>query len=324
MWTYPWLWAVYLLKTGDTSFVKANFTAEGPSGKTEPSIKDTAHLIAADRTGPGGIMEKTNDIDANGYWTIDNYEALMGLWADHWLAQKVGDASEAKWAAAQYASLLKAVNKTLDATIAAGHLNYLPCSMTEPNTANRCVNAEDANWAAPFLFGRWAWDGSLFGAPRVRAGPQPDRRDLRLRVRPAGREAARQHLRRLPDPVLQHRLQRRLRRMGPGQRGLPQPGHRVVPVHGEQHPERPVLVVGERAVPQHRLALDRHPPRGRQRLVPARLGHRQRQHGAAGLPGRARSDGSLVVGRGVPDSWVRGGQVISLANFPPPGAGTPG
>ncbi len=37
--------------------------------------------------------------------------------------------------------------------------------MTEPNTDNRCANAEDANWAAPFLFGRWAWDGSLFGAP---------------------------------------------------------------------------------------------------------------------------------------------------------------
>ena len=37
--------------------------------------------------------------------------------------------------------------------------------MTEPNTSNRCVNAEDANWAAPFLFGRWAWDGYLFGAP---------------------------------------------------------------------------------------------------------------------------------------------------------------
>src|ERR1700744_312989 len=92
VWTYPWLWAVYLLKTGDTSFVKANFTAAGPSGKTEPSIRDTAPLIAADRTGPGGIREKTNDIDAGGYWTIDNYEALTGLWADHWLAQKVGDA----------------------------------------------------------------------------------------------------------------------------------------------------------------------------------------------------------------------------------------
>ena len=31
-------------------------------------------------------MEKTNDIDANGYWTIDNYEALMGLAAYRWLA----------------------------------------------------------------------------------------------------------------------------------------------------------------------------------------------------------------------------------------------
>jgi hypothetical protein len=29
-----------------------------------------------------------------------------------------------------------------------------------------------------------------------------------------------------------------------------------------------------------------------------------------------RSDGSLVVGRGVPDAWLRGGQAISLANFP--------
>jgi hypothetical protein len=29
-----------------------------------------------------------------------------------------------------------------------------------------------------------------------------------------------------------------------------------------------------------------------------------------------RSDGSLVVGRGGPDAWLRGGQGISLANFP--------
>ena len=49
--------------------------------------------------------------------------------------------------------------------ISAGHLNYLPCSMTGPNSGNRCANAEDANWAAPFPFGRWAWDRYLFGAP---------------------------------------------------------------------------------------------------------------------------------------------------------------
>jgi len=37
------------------------------------------------------------------------------------------------------------------------------------------------------------------------------------------------------------------------------------------------------------------------------------------LPGSLvaqRSDGTLVVGRGVPDSWVRTGRVIKLANFP--------
>jgi hypothetical protein len=29
-----------------------------------------------------------------------------------------------------------------------------------------------------------------------------------------------------------------------------------------------------------------------------------------------RADGALVVGRGIPDAWVRSGPVISLANFP--------
>ena len=137
-------------------------------------------------------MEKTNDIDANGYWTIDNYEALMGLAAYRWLAQQVGDTGRgAAGPPREYASLLAATNKTLDATISANHLNYLPCSMTEPNTGNRCANAEDANWAAPFLFGRWAWDGYLFGAPLQRARHQPDRRHLRLRLRPPGRASCR-------------------------------------------------------------------------------------------------------------------------------------
>ena len=166
VWTYPW--AVGHLPAEDRRPELREGELrhrQGPAGKPEPSIKDTAHLIAADRTGPGGIMQKTNDIDANGYWTIDNYTALTGLATYEWLAKQVGNTAEAKWAAAQYTSLLAAVNKTLNATITANHLTYLPCSMIEPNTANRCVNAEDANWAAPFLFGRWAWDGYLFGAP---------------------------------------------------------------------------------------------------------------------------------------------------------------
>jgi hypothetical protein len=166
IWKYSWPWALYLQKTGDIGAVRANFNTAGPNGEAaQPSIKDSAHAIAAARTGPGGIIGATNDIDANGYWTIDDYSALMGLASYRWLAQKVGDNAEYRWATSEYNSLLSAVNQTLNGTITTNHLNYLPCSMVEPNSANRCSNPKDANWAAPFLFGRWAWDGYLFGAP---------------------------------------------------------------------------------------------------------------------------------------------------------------
>ncbi len=50
--------------------------------------------------------------------------------------------------------------------------------------------------------------------------------------------------------------------------------------------ERAVLLVGKPAVPQPRFAVDRHPPGERERVIAARLGHGQRQHGAARLAGR--------------------------------------
>jgi hypothetical protein len=319
VWTYPWIWAIYLLKTGDLSFVKANFSADGPSGSTEPSIKATAHLIAADRTGPGGIMEETNDIDANGYWTIDNYEALMGLWAYHWLAQQVGDASEASWAASQYSSLLAAVNKTLDTTISANHLNYLPCSMTEPNTDNRCVNAEDANWAAPFLFGRWAWDGYLFGAPL--SGPGVSLIDATYQygfARLAGQ---------LPANTFggyPTQYYSTAYNAGYGEWGLASQDYRDQGILSYAF-----MVTNGQSGPYSWWESQQFPNPG----SPWTGTHPEAGNGSSphawGIANAnmvlldslaaQRSDGSLVVGRGVPDSWVRGGQVISLANFPTTG-----
>src|ERR1700722_3675190 len=165
-WVYPWLWAVYVEKTGDTKFLATRFSSPGPLGaKAQPSIEAAAHIIAADRTGPGGIIGETNDIDADGYWTSDNYEALLGLAGYEYLAKVTGDTAEARWASAQYSSLLSAVNATLSATIAKGHLDYIPCSMTEPNTDNRCTNPEDANWAAPGVYFNWAWNAAQLGDP---------------------------------------------------------------------------------------------------------------------------------------------------------------
>ncbi len=164
-WVYPWLWAVYVEKTGDKRFLAARFSSPGPLGASaQPSIEATARIIAADRTGPGGIIGQTNDIDANGYWVSDNYEALLGLAGYEYLAHVMGDTSEEHWAAGEYSSLLRAVNSTLSTTISTNNLDYIPCSMVEPNTANRCSNPEDANWAAPGVYFNWAWNAYLLGA----------------------------------------------------------------------------------------------------------------------------------------------------------------
>lgn len=161
LWTFSVPWAVYLLKTGDKAFVQQNF-ATGGVGSAQPSIEDAAHAIAADRTGPMGTMEATNDIDTQGYWTTDDFEALLGLAAYRYIASTLGDTEEASWASTQYASLLSATNAVLGQTIGRNHLDYLPCSLLQANTANRCNNPQDANWTSPI--GNWAWEGSLFGA----------------------------------------------------------------------------------------------------------------------------------------------------------------
>ena len=316
VWTYPWVWAIYLLKTGDLSFVKANFGTEGPTGESEPSIEDTAHLIAADRTGPGGIMEETNDIDANGYWTIDNYEALMGLWAYHWLAQQVGNSSEASWAASQYSSLLAATNKTLNATISANHLSYLPCSMIEPNTDNRCVNAEDANWAAPFLFGRWAWDGYLFGAPL--SGPGVSLIDATYSygfARLAGK---------LPANTFggyPTQYYSTAYNAGYGEWGLASSDYRSQGIQSYEF-----MIANGQSGPYSWWESQQFPNPG----SPWTGTHPEAGNGSSphawGMANAnmvlldslaaQRADGSLVVGRGVPSSWMSAGKLISLANFP--------
>lgn len=94
-WVYPWLWAEYVEKAGDTKFLAARFSSPGPLGASaQPSIEATAQIIAADRTGPGGIIGETNDIDANGYWVSDNYEALLGLAGYEYLAKVLGNTAQ--------------------------------------------------------------------------------------------------------------------------------------------------------------------------------------------------------------------------------------
>ena len=55
IWTYSWPWAIYLMKTGDLTFVKANFSTPGPAGATQPSIEANGprHCGRSDRVPTG-------------------------------------------------------------------------------------------------------------------------------------------------------------------------------------------------------------------------------------------------------------------------------
>ena len=85
-----------------------------------------------------GTMEATNDIDTQGYWTTDDYEALIGLAAYRYLAAAVGNTGEAAWATSQYDGLLAATDAVLSQTIAATISTTCParwCNRTRPTAA---------------------------------------------------------------------------------------------------------------------------------------------------------------------------------------------
>ena len=316
LWTYTVPWAVYLLKTGDTTFVAQNFGSEGPLGAAQPSIEDAAHAIAADRTGPMGTMEATNDIDTQGYWTTDDYEALLGLAAYRYLASALGNASEATWATAEYDSLLAATNTVLEQTIDRNGLDYLPCSLLQPNTANRCDNPRDANWTSPFGFGSWAWEGYLLGA--TESGPGLTMIDAtyaygfgRLRgVLPPGTTGG------FPDDYYSSAYD-----AANGAAGLASAGHRdqgivdyeFMIAHSQSGPFS--WWESSSAPDPSSPWVGRHPAAGQ--------GSSPHAWGMAGANKvlldslvAQRADGALVVGRGVPPAWLRLGTPITVTNFP--------
>jgi hypothetical protein len=316
-WVYPWLWAVYVEKTGDTHFLAARFSS-GTS--TQPSIESTAQTIAADRTGPGGIIGRTSDIDANGYWTSDNYEALLGLAGYEYLAKVLGNTTQERWAAAQFNSLLKAVNATLSSTISTYKLDYLPCSMVEPNSANRCSHPEDANWAAPGVYFNWVWNGYLLGAPRTG---------------PAGRTVGDWAGRTLSYGF------GRLKGLLPPDTfgGYPGEGFWSTAYNGaygawglgsSNYRDEGILALEflinndqagpyawwEGSTPPGPTPwIGNHPASGGG-SSPHSWGIAMGDLGLLDSLVSQRTDGSLIVGRGVPDTWVASGRQIAISNFP--------
>lgn len=161
-WKYSWPYALYLSKTGDYEFIEEKFD----------TIKTNTHNVETDRIDGGeGIIKRTNAIDSNGYWLIDNWSALAGLTTYQYLCDEMYEKygsdiyqTESVWAQEEYDSLLAVVEETQREMRETYDYPYLSIDMHVPTEQSARGDVRDGNWASMFLFGRWGWDGWLFGA----------------------------------------------------------------------------------------------------------------------------------------------------------------
>jgi guanyl-specific ribonuclease Sa len=154
-WRTPLAWAEYLLQTNDVGFVKTYFDDNDTTSLY--ALMHTDYLSQLDKS--TGYLGYSYDNDSGGVWLFDDETALAGLASYRYIAARIGDAAEAKWADGAYNSLLAAVNNGLKANNA----GYLPCEVNEPFSSDRCGTANDANWASQVLWGENTWDVLLSG-----------------------------------------------------------------------------------------------------------------------------------------------------------------
>ncbi|MEU4393524.1 sugar-binding protein [Kribbella sp. NPDC023855] len=307
-WKYSWPYALYLQRTGDKAFVRSQFE----------TIKKNTHLVETDRIDGGkGIIKQTFAIDSLGYWTIDNWSALAGLTTYRYLATALGETGEAAWAKAEYDDLLRVATARIEQTMKEHDLDYLPISMVEPNETGPRQDPRDANWASMFLFGRWAWDGYLFGAEQ--SGVMFDK----------------------IDDTYTHGFDRRkdvsdtIYNFG----GYPHgyfssaynAGYGSAALRGERY--RDAGIKGYQFMIDKAMSgpfgwwegVDYPDQNSPWNLDHARGGGGSNQH----MWGQStatkvlfdsllaqKADGSVIIGRGVPDEWLRDRQKIALTNYP--------
>lgn len=176
-WKYSWPYALYLNRTGDTEYIASVFDKiKSSTHDIEASLRDVAltkygQSIMTSDGKAAMVMRSTNAIDSDGYWLIDCWSSLTGLTTYKYIcdimyasSQNEEYKNEAEWVSKLYDFLLESTDLYIQKVVEDYGINYLPVSTVEANSENRCKDPRDANWAAHFLFGRWAWDGYLFGA----------------------------------------------------------------------------------------------------------------------------------------------------------------
>jgi len=303
---YTWPWALYLEKTGDTAFVNSYFNTR---------ILPAAHSIASERTGPGATMKLTYAVDNCGFWTVDNWSALMGLTAYKYICNRLANTAEEIWASNTYDSLLTAVNNVLSSTMTSSNINYIPPFMLE---SNQLRDPKDAVWASMFNFGRWAWDGYLFGASQtgVSVTNIDNTYDAGFL---AGRAAG----------LAPHNFGAVPQFYPAGYSTAYNAGSASAALRGEKYRSEGIyayqfMIANGQSGPFCWHETFTQPTPGPWGMHP-QFGYNDSPH----MWGQAnatkvlidsliaeRTNGSVIIGRGVPNAWVTNGQVIELSNFP--------
>ncbi|HEY3868565.1 MAG TPA: RICIN domain-containing protein [Actinocrinis sp.] len=163
-WKTPAAWALYLARTNDTAFV-SQFFHDDASGSSPwgPSLYTIMHTIYQGQLASDGALQASFDNDSSGRWLFDDYSALQGLAAYKYIATRLGNTAEAQYADTAYTSLLNSVNTLLSSDETANGFSYLPCTINQPDSANRCNTYNDANWASPEWVGQDQWSTMLEG-----------------------------------------------------------------------------------------------------------------------------------------------------------------
>ena len=163
-WKTPAAWALYLAKTNDTAFVSQYFHDDASgSSPWGPSLYTIMHSIYQGQLASDGVLAASYDNDSSGRWLFDDYSALQGLAAYKYIATRLGNTAEAQYADSAYTSLLTNLNSLLGNNESANGFSYLPCTVDQPNSANRCNTYNDANWASPEWIGQDQWSTLLEG-----------------------------------------------------------------------------------------------------------------------------------------------------------------
>jgi len=164
VWKTLGTWADYLRMTGDTAFV-SQFFHDDASGSSPwgPSLFTMMHTIYTGQLASDGALATSFDNDSSGRWLFDDYSALEALAAYKFIATGIGQTAEAQWADSAYTKLLNAVNTLVGNTESANGFSFLPCTLNQADSANRCGTYNDANWASPGWVGQDQWSTMLMG-----------------------------------------------------------------------------------------------------------------------------------------------------------------